>query len=274
MKILDKNGEVEATFFTFPDGQRHVTLSREAETRVEIITRICNETDLFDLLLVRDVLGERRVDLTIRYLLGARMDRQIDSLQPFTLRVVLGVLSNAMFDFITVLHPHSNVVEGFAEATYPYDAMKEALAGHDVVVAPDAGSTEWIYNVLDSLEYSGAIVVGEKHRDSQTGKLSGFGLVSSPELVKDQDVLIMDDICDGGGTFTGLAKVLLDAGANNVDLYVTHGIFSKGHPLEGIRNIYTTTSYQGFPGDNTLGLAAVGDIQDSTSFTVFTDGYD
>ena len=43
-----------------------------------------------------------------------------------------------------------------------------------------------------------------------------------------RNCLIVDDICDGGGTFIPLAKKLKNAGAKTVTLYVTHGIFSKG----------------------------------------------
>jgi len=38
---------------------------------------------------------------------------------------------------------------------------------------------------------------------------------------------VVDDICDGGGTFIGLAD-LLDERAMRADLYVTHGLFSQG----------------------------------------------
>jgi ribose-phosphate pyrophosphokinase len=52
--------------------------------------------------------------------------------------------------------------------------------------------------------------------------------------------LIVDDICDGGRTFTELAKVLKKWTDMPVDLYVTHGIFSKGMSVfDGlIDNIY------------------------------------
>lgn len=83
-----------------------------------------------------------------------------------------------------------------------------------------------------------------KHRDVQSGQLTGFALLAGD--VRGRDVLIVDDLCDAGGTFIGAAQVLRQHGARSVSLYVTHGIFSKGveHLLaQGIDNIYTTTSY-------------------------------
>jgi ribose-phosphate pyrophosphokinase len=40
--------------------------------------------------------------------------------------------------------------------------------------------------------------------------------------------LILDDICDGGRTFSELAKQLQVQHAGDIYLYVTHGIFSQG----------------------------------------------
>jgi ribose-phosphate pyrophosphokinase len=42
------------------------------------------------------------------------------------------------------------------------------------------------------------------------------------------NLIILDDICDGGQTFVELAKHLKAQGAKAIYLYITHGIFSKG----------------------------------------------
>jgi hypothetical protein len=40
--------------------------------------------------------------------------------------------------------------------------------------------------------------------------------------------VIVDDICDGGGTFLGLAARLGEQDAGLLTLCVTHGLFTKG----------------------------------------------
>ena len=68
-----------------------------------------------------------------------------------------------------------------------------------------------------------------------------------------RDCLIMDDICDGGGTFVLLAEYLLRHGAASVGLAVTHGIFTKGIDIlfdAGISRIYTTDSFPQVPHDD------------------------
>jgi phosphoribosylpyrophosphate synthetase len=59
-----------------------------------------------------------------------------------------------------------------------------------------------------------------------------------------RDILIVDDICDGGATFIELAKIIKPMNPSSLTLFVTHGIFSKGfEPLyEFIDKIYYTGS--------------------------------
>lgn len=55
--------------------------------------------------------------------------------------------------------------------------------------------------------------------------------VSSVAFAPPKPILVMDDICDGGATFISLAKEIKAHELYNDQelwLYVTHGIFSKG----------------------------------------------
>ncbi len=45
--------------------------------------------------------------------------------------------------------------------------------------------------------------------------------------VKGRNCILVDDICDSGGTLRGAAQALKDEGATGVAAYVTHGVFSK-----------------------------------------------
>lgn len=66
-----------------------------------------------------------------------------------------------------------------------------------------------------------------KKRDTSTGRLTEF-VVHDPAAVGLRNVVIVDDICDGGGTFVGLAEKLKEHCAASVTLIVTHGLFTKG----------------------------------------------
>lgn len=254
MRIKAKSGDLPFKLFTFPDGQRHFELLLGSEFREATIeARIANAEELFDVLLAADALrssGHHSVSLDIRYLLGARMDRRIGATHPSTLEIVARILRGAGFAKIRVLDPHSGVALHLldAEAVLPVvpvsNVLSHYLASDTVIVAPDAGAAPRVQQLLAraATERRFRVVQGVKHRDPATGALSGFG-VQDASVVDGKDCLILDDICDGGGTFTGLAATLKRYGAKSVDLFVTHGIFSKGVPLPGIRSIFTTDSY-------------------------------
>ena len=66
-----------------------------------------------------------------------------------------------------------------------------------------------------------------KVRNQDTGRIERLDLNELVD-VEGQTVLIIDDICDGGMTFKLTAEKLLTLGAKEVNLYTTHGIYSKG----------------------------------------------
>lgn len=236
----------------FPDGQPHVTLSEDVQDKeVRIRCRLQHALDFIELLLLKDVLenqGVEAIDLDILYMSGARMDRRIDDRQPFTLWVYAKLVADAGFRHIRVLDPHSDVATALlgAEAYYPISQiaqlLRDPLFKNVVIVAPDAGATKRVATILQQIGAKPPVIQGLKHRDIATGKLSGFEVATQGISLGGKHCLIIDDICDGGGTFTGLSHVLKNLGASVVDLYVTHGIFSKGTSLEDINHIYTTDS--------------------------------
>jgi ribose-phosphate pyrophosphokinase len=93
------------------------------------------------------------------------------------------------------------------------------------LVSPDAGALKKIYRYAK--ECSGVDVVrADKSRDTNTGKITGT-VVYSEHLGK-TNLLVVDDICDGGGTFVPLAQELRKITDGTVSLFVTHGLFTKG----------------------------------------------
>jgi ribose-phosphate pyrophosphokinase len=254
MRIYTKAGDLAFSTFTFPDGQPHFKLETYERdfTTATIETSIKSPLELFTVVLANDVLrqaGFVEVNLDIRYLLGARMDRAIDSMQPFTLQVVARMLNSCGFSKVRVLDVHSEVALRLirnSENVLPHKVLDQVwttVGGEDtVVVTPDKGAGPRVSALMRDWQYRYCWM--EKVRKPETGELQGFGFVDGYNNVSGNNCFIIDDICDGGGTFVGIAKLLRQVGAKKVYLYVTHGIFSKGTTLEGIDAIYTTNSYQ------------------------------
>lgn len=190
--------------------------------------------------------------LELPWLPWARQDRHMVAGDSFALKVFARQLNTLQFDKVKVLDPHSDAAAAAIDnfVSLPQDVCllqsttlqrlftQNAL----MLVAPDAGALKKIDAVARAAGVAEYAILSKK-RDVASGNLTGFTLVAGD--VKGRDVLIVDDLCDAGGTFIGSAQVLRDAGARSVSLYVTHGIFSKGVDhlfANGIDAIYTTTS--------------------------------
>ena len=195
-----------------------------------------------------------KVTLKLGYLPYARQDRICNKGEALSIQAFVGLINMLQFNEVMILDPHSEVGPALFTAKLSVTTQEQMLSesirnfdlrlGADVItlVSPDAGATKKTEQV--SKHYNGLPVIqATKKRDLKTGQLSGFGFYGD---VKGKDLLIVDDICDGGGTFVGLAKILKEAGAGEIGLYVSHGIFSRGvdNLLEnGIDYIITTDSF-------------------------------
>lgn len=262
-KAQESNGEIINSAlheFTFPAGEKHI---KQAEGRplqpVEFAifqpTPESIHNDLFSLAMwANTVHNSRALDgnipksvLIMPYVPGARADRGV----PFGLEIYAEFINTSQIDQIIIFDPHSQVaprlLHGYENLTVKYSHelfalphMNAVLHGYDGIIAPDKGA---VLRATNMAELAGLpVFTAEKTRDFETGKLTGFKLDG---LSKHGTYLIVDDICDGGGTFLGLAEAVgLDYG--QLDLYVSHGVFSK-EALKNLGNtfgyVFTTNSY-------------------------------
>jgi ribose-phosphate pyrophosphokinase len=250
--ILVNDKQVE--FTKFPDGTTSFRYNPFGS-----MTRIFNITWKYDgdeecILLwylvnhIRDHDRDVRLRLLLPYIPNARMDRVKNADEVFTLKWFAQFINMLDFDDVLVDDPHSNVSAALLDRVKVYDAqphIQKALDKLDdknvLLCYPDEGAAKR-YSSQAGREYVFCI----KHRDWRTGKIERLEL-TSPEKVTDRNVLIVDDICSRGGTFTFTLK---EAGANEVYLYVTHcenTIHSGTVLTDGlIRHVFTTDSiYRG-----------------------------
>lgn len=231
--------------FQFPGGEYHVKISGPiAKHRIAIHSR---GTDLMPLALAADAVHRNGgvPSAVIPYFPYARQDRQCVYGEPLSCAVAADFVNSMQLESVTVLDPHSDVLPALLDRCkavsnrgFVEQVLKDFAVPNLALVAPDTGATKKVAKLGRELHIPW--FQGMKHRDLATGKLSGFSFMGS---VKDKHLIIVDDICDGGGTFTGLARRLLEGKAASVHLAVTHGIFSKGLPLEHIDTVYSTNSY-------------------------------
>lgn len=255
---LDKNfkpidgEEIHFECFTFSAGEPHIKInqSTDVSSGVTITCRLNSFHDVGLLCLAADALkrmGAAIENIIIPYFPAARQDRVMVKGEPLSVKVYADIVNSLGAKHITVLDPHSEVTPALLNncVTVPnYNFMKSVVEqiGKDVIlISPDGGALKKIYKVS---EYLGGMEVVEcsKSRNVKTGELTGFKVFTDD--LHGKDCVIVDDICDGGGTFNGLAKVLKEKNAGKLYLAVTHGIFSNGISKlkENFTHIFSTNS--------------------------------
>jgi ribose-phosphate pyrophosphokinase len=183
--------------------------------------------------------------LILPYLPGARQDRSNPTGDVlFTADSVADMINARLFSSVVCVDPHSPVMPDMIGdlVEFPLSKVYEKLPDiYGGVIAPDNGAKARAEVAAQALSTSSvrnlSIRYGSKSRDVSTGALTGFDIT----VEAGKHYIVVDDICDGGGTFVGLGEKILEQGAT-ADLFVTHGIFSKGTgALKKIYgDIYTT----------------------------------
>ncbi len=182
----------------------------------------------------------RKTILNLPYLPHGRADRVFENGNPCPLELFFDDLTNYSDGFeIHLTDPHSDYYlkyeDYFDFVVKPQhdcfiDLLKNNIQSGDVLVSPDKGALSKIYKLQLALDYrmiATQVIEATKTRDITTGKILSTDLPKGVDLA-DKVVYIVDDILDAGGTFIPLAEKLREAGAKEVHLYVTHGIFAKG----------------------------------------------
>lgn len=247
-------GIIQCESFLFKGGEPHVKIKTDLSEGDEVIIthRINSFNDFGLLLLTIDALQRMGVDmirLFIPYFPAARQDRVMVPGEPLSVKVYADILNASGVYNITIFDAHSEVTAAVLNncTVIPnhhfIDLVTQHLPGDTLLVSPDGGALKKIYKVAEYLE-GREVVECSKSRDVKTGKLLGFK-VYADDLQK-KDCLIVDDICDGGGTFIGLANELKNKNAGRLFLAVSHGIFSNGlEELSGhFDKIFTTDSFK------------------------------
>lgn len=209
-----------------------------------------SDVELFTLICIKRHLEIHRplavFDLFMPYIPHARMDRAKNSEDVFTLKYFCEVINSLNFNSVHVRDAHSNVSLALLDRVYNDDVayyinQATALSGANILFFPDEGAMKR-YSANSDLPYA----FGMKKREWETGKILGLDVINA-DIVKDKDILIVDDICSRGGTFYHSAKKLKELGAKSISLYVSHleetvlsGDLAKEEGL--IDHIYTTKS--------------------------------
>ena len=249
---------VDHTLLKFSGGESHIKLNMEYDfsriDKVVITNRFVDGNDLMEVLIAKDALkrrGVKKFELLMPYIPYARQDRECVEGESFTLKVFAKILNSAKFNRVVVLDAHSNVAPALINnctnlPNTPHVLEAFHLIGEKEVllVSPDSGANSKVNKLFQSAKVFEKIIKCDKVRNPHNGALTGFEVFADD--LEGKPCLIVDDICDGGRTFVGVAEELKKKNAGNLYLFVTHGIFSYGlgELDKHFERIFTTNSFK------------------------------
>lgn len=188
------------------------------------------------------VKGGKMPGLVLMYVPYGRQDRiaiGVEGNEAHALKEFARMINAMEWDSVAVYDPHSDVTTALIDRVRVVERVDlvsrmitrvDSLADgrHNMaLVTPDIGAFKQTIKIAQNYSIP-TVCVGEKLRNMETGEITG-STIYTPELLANKHVIIADDICDGGRTFTELGKVIRDrVDVASLNLYVTNGIFSKG----------------------------------------------
>ena len=193
-----------------------------------------------------------KIDLQFNYLPYARYDRAMKENDSFSLKAFTDIINSMNFNRVLLVDPHSNVGQILLKNSEVIIDQLTAIQlsnvitcnnSYDYIVSPDFGAIKKATSISEY--YNIPLLISLKKRDVSTGYTVFDKLLIDDSVdLTDKKLLIVDDICDGGATFVNLAKGIKDLyNIKSIDLFVTHGLFSKGKKLNNIDNTYCFNDY-------------------------------
>lgn len=281
--VYPDKSDIKYKLIKFPDGQQNIDVDPHSlflkqslfhkYNYCNIVSRLNNFSDLEIVICAVKalcILDIKQISLYAPYFLGSRSDRQFEKGgNNYLKEVICPIINSLNLSSITCLDPHSYVLEAclnnfkskdnsdivqFAIRDIYGDPIFKEFDNKSILISPDAGALHKIYQASAKIKYAGDIVTCSKERVE--GKIVKTNV---PYFDLTKDAIIIDDICDGGKTFTEIGKIIKERHEEydriNVSgqpphgklyLIVSHGIFSKGYNELNryFDGIYCTNSYK------------------------------
>lgn len=174
----------------------------------------------------------------------ARQDKEISNSSTFAGKVFVKLILDTGVRVITTDVHNKKLLPPEWKNRDVNDRIKEVieLSGANLICFPDQGAATRGYFTRNL-----PTILLDKNRNQLTGEIEGLRMFSfyKEYFPENPKFLIIDDLCDGGRTFIEAAKVLYNEGAEEVHLFTTHGIYSKGVEVLKEAGIKRVFNYKG-----------------------------
>lgn len=270
LKVYIRDDEVQVSLVTAPMGERHVQLRSIANVPfesleisgecVEIFWIFHSSIEVVDLVLIVDAIRRcsRNCDIVLNmpYVPFCRQDRVCKFGESLSLSAFAEIINMLGFARVNYVDGHSyatgiaikNSVDNYHRVLNSKRAeiLKDFPVNETVIIIPDAGAMKRATLFMEKFGYKLAIQCLK--RRNIDGGIDEVSLLTFKEVSyeKFSKALIVDDIFDGGATFTHIA----DAVCSNektahlaVNVLITHGGFTnknvfKSSNIKGVKALF------------------------------------
>ena len=177
----------------------------------------------------------------------ARQDKKDESRAPISAKLLANLLEKAGIDRLVVMDLHASQIQGFfdipVDNIYSFPVINQyfnekyfnSISLQEkqqkyVLVSPDAGAIKRTLKFAKLMKLN-AVFMHKQRNYEIANTIDDMMIVGDPKYIINKTAIILDDMCDTGGTLIKCAKLLRENGVNNVICCVTHGILS-GPALE------------------------------------------
>ncbi len=196
--------------------------------------------NLMELLLMIDAAKRAsayKIIAVIPYYGFARQDRKDKPRVAIGAKLIATLLEAAGANRVITMDLHAPQIQGFFDIPVdhldssaifiPY--IEQLKLENLTFAAPDVGSTNRVREIASY--FNADMVICDKHR-KRANEIASMVVIGE---VAGKDIVLIDDICDTGGTLAKAAGLLKDKGARSIRALCTHPILS-GNAYENIEN--------------------------------------
>ena len=188
--------------------------------------------NLMELLICIDALrrsSAKNITAVIPYFGYARQDRKVVPRTAISAKLVSNLITNAGANRILSVDLHAGQIQGFfdipvdnlfATPIFARHIKKKLSINNLICVSPDVGGVERTRAL--SRKINAGIAIIDKRRPAP-GKSEVMNIIGE---VKNKICVIVDDIIDSGGTIVNAAQAIINKGAKDVYVYITHAVLS------------------------------------------------
>jgi ribose-phosphate pyrophosphokinase len=238
----------------FPDKESLVTLPPQKNEHVIFCLSLNYPNNkLIELLLAAKTArqqGIKRLSLVAPYLCYMRQDKSFQSEEAISQQII-GQWLSELFDDLITIDPHLHRVTSLdmvipdtnniiLTAAPLLGEFVKSLKKDILLMGPDEESLQWVKQVAAVSNSTYAVATKIRHSDTHVS-------IQLPEMnFQNQYVILVDDVISTGNTVAQTAMQLYAAGVSQVDVLVTHALFSKDAmdtlKKENIKNIWSSDS--------------------------------